>query len=91
MEKYTVTLEYCVPWNYRERAVRVADDILGHYQHIIDSFTFIAGTKGAFEFKVNDELIYSKQTMQKRHAEPGEILALFQGIIGPDVAIYPQS
>ena len=69
----------------------MADDILGHYQHIIDSFTFIAGTKGAFEFKVNDELIYSKQTMQKRHAEPGEILALFQGIIGPDVAIYPQS
>ena len=68
----------------------MADDILRHYQHIIDTFIFIMGTKGAFEFKVNGELVYSKQTLQKRHAEPGEILALFQEIVGPDVDIYPQ-
>ena len=66
----------------------MADDLLSHYQHIIKSFTFITGSKGAFEVKVNDELIYSKQTMQKRHAEPGEILALFKGIVGPDVPTY---
>jgi len=66
----------------------VADDLLSHYQHIIKSFTFITGSKGAFEVKVNDELIYSKQTMQKRHAEPGEILALFKGIVGPDMPTY---
>ena len=89
-KKYTITLEYCVPWNYIERAVRVADNILSHYQHVIKSFTFITGSKGAFEFKVNDELIYSKQTLQMRHAEPGEILALFQEIVGPDVPVYPQ-
>jgi predicted Rdx family selenoprotein len=69
----------------------VADDILSNYQHTIESFTFITGSKGAFEFKVNDELIYSKQTMQKRHAELGEILELFQEIVGPDVLVYPQS
>jgi hypothetical protein len=68
----------------------VADDILSHYQHVIENFTFITGSKGAFEFKVNGELIYSKQTMQKRHAEPGEILALFKEIVGPDVPVYPQ-
>jgi hypothetical protein len=68
----------------------VADDILSHYQHVIKSFIFITGSKGAFELKVNDELIYSKQTMQKRHAEPGEVLALFKEIVGPDVPIYPQ-
>ncbi len=68
----------------------MADDILGSYQHIIDQFVFITGTKGAFEFKVNDELIYSKQTMQKRHAEPGEVLQLFKEIVGPNVPIYPQ-
>ncbi len=66
----------------------MADDLLSHYQHIIKSFTFITGSKGAFEVKVNDELIYSKQTMQKRHAEPGEILALFKGIVGPDMPTY---
>lgn len=68
----------------------MADDILSHYQHVIESFTFVTGSKGAFELKVNDELIYSKQTMQKRHAEPGEVLALFKEIVGPDVPIYPQ-
>jgi predicted Rdx family selenoprotein len=69
----------------------VADDILSHYQHIIKNFTFVTGSKGAFEFRVNGELIYSKQTIQKRHAEPGEILALFQETIGPNIPIYPQS
>jgi len=69
----------------------VADDILGDYQHIIDQFNFIMGSKGAFEFKVNGDLIYSKQTMQKRHAEPGEILQLFREIVGPKVQVYPKS
>jgi len=66
----------------------VADNLLSHYQHIIKSFTFITGSRGAFEVRINDELIYSKQTMQKRHAEPGEILALFKEIVGPDVPLY---
>ena len=69
----------------------MADDILGHYQHVIKTFTFITGSKGAFEFTVNGELLYSKHTLQKRHAEPGEILKLFQDIVGPDVPVYPQS
>ncbi len=67
----------------------MADDILSNYQHIIDTFTFIMGTKGAFEFKVNDELIYSKKTIG-RHAEPGEVLELFKELVGSDVEPYPQ-
>ncbi|MCB8984575.1 MAG: hypothetical protein H6659_12175 [Ardenticatenaceae bacterium] len=66
----------------------MAEDLLSHYQHIIKTFTFITGSKGAFEVKVNDELIFSKHTMQKRHAEPGEILAMFKEIVGPDVPFY---
>jgi selenoprotein W-related protein len=68
----------------------VADDILGNYQHIIESFTLITGTKGVFEFAVNGQLLYSKKTIG-RHAEPGEILKLFQEIIGPGVEPYPNS
>jgi selenoprotein W-related protein len=67
----------------------VAEDILSHYQHIIKEFTFITGTKGAFEFKVNHELLYSKKQLG-RHAEPGEVLELFKELIGPDVEPYPQ-
>jgi selenoprotein W-related protein len=67
----------------------VADDILSNYQHIIKEFTFITGTKGAFEFKVNDELLYSKKQIG-RHAEPGEVLELFKDLIGPGVEPYPQ-
>jgi len=69
----------------------VADEILSNYQHVIKSFTLITGTKGAFEFTVNDNLLYSKLTRQKRHAEPGEILEMFQEIVGPEVPVYPQS
>ena len=68
----------------------MADDILGHYQHVIDQFTFITGSQGAFELRVNGDLVYSKKTMQKRHAEPGEILQLFAEIVGPDTPVYPQ-
>ncbi|MBK6708967.1 MAG: Rdx family protein [Chloroflexi bacterium] len=66
----------------------MADEILSQYQHVIQSFTFITGSKGAFEVRINDQLVFSKQTMQKRHADPGEILALFKEIVGPNVTIY---
>lgn len=68
----------------------MADDILSNYQHIIETFTFITGSKGAFEFKVNGELLYSKHG-NGRHAEPGEILRLFREYIGPDIPTYPKS
>jgi hypothetical protein len=68
----------------------VADEVLTDYQHVIDRFEFITGSKGAFEFKVNGDLLYSKQTMQKRHAGPGEILELFKEYIGPEVQPYPR-
>jgi hypothetical protein len=48
----------------------------------------VTGSGGAFEFRVNDELIFSKKTMQRRHANPGEILELFRNIVGPDVPVY---
>lgn len=68
----------------------MADDILSHYQHIIETFTFITGSKGVFEFKVGDEVLFSKQTVG-RHAEPGEVLELFREYVGPDVDVYPQT
>jgi len=69
----------------------VASDLLSNYQHVIENLTLVTSSKGAFEVSVNDDLIFSKKTIQRRHAEPGEILEMFREIIGPDVPTYPQS
>lgn len=66
----------------------MVDELLGDYQHVIEDFRLITGKGGAFEFKVNGELLFSKKSMQRRHAEPGEILELFREVVGPDVPVY---
>jgi predicted Rdx family selenoprotein len=66
----------------------VVDEILGNYQHVVEDVRLVTGSGGAFEFRVNDQLIYSKKTIQRRHAEPGEILEMFREIIGPDIPVY---
>lgn len=67
----------------------MADDILSNYQHIIESFTFITGTKGVFDFKVDGRLVFSKKELG-RHADAGEVLELFQELVGPDTPVYPK-
>ena len=32
-----------------------------------------------------------RTTFQRRHAEPGEIMAMFREIVGPDVPTFPKS
>lgn len=63
---------------------------MSNYQHVIESLTLIPAGRGAFELSVDGELIYSKRSMQRRHAEPGEILEMFRQIVGPDVPTYPR-
>jgi selenoprotein W-related protein len=67
----------------------VTDEIMTHYQHIIEQFTLITGSKGVFDLKVNDTLLFSKKALG-RHAEPGEILQLFTELVGPGVERYPR-
>ncbi len=67
----------------------MTDELLSNYQHVIEDLQLVTSSGGAFEVKVNDELIFSKKSLQRRHAEPGEILSLFKEIIGPDVPTYP--
>lgn len=57
-------------------------DLLSNYQHVIDELRIITGSKGVFDVKVDGELIYSKK-QTGRHAEPGEVLALFTELVGP--------
>ncbi len=62
-------------------------DLLHDYQHVIAELTLVTGTKGVFDVEVDGELLYSKHATG-RHAEPGEVLALFRERIVPDVAVY---
>lgn len=67
--------------------MRVAEELLGTYQHRIDGLTLVPGPKGIFDVTVNGELIFSKYATG-RHAEPGEVLEAFRGIVGPAVRPY---
>ncbi len=87
MDKYNISIEYCASWNYLPRAASLADELLSNYQHVINDLTLIPSRGGAYEIIVNAHLIYSKKTT-KRHANAGEVLNLFQGIVGPNVMIY---
>ena len=62
-------------------------DVLSHYQHVIDEHRLVMGSKGVFDVEVDGELIYSKHA-EGRHANPGEVLERFRAFIGPDVREY---
>jgi predicted Rdx family selenoprotein len=67
--------------------VSAAEEILARYQHVVSEFTLITGEKGVFDVRVDDDLIYSKHEIG-RHAEPGEVFALFEEQYAADIRPY---
>jgi len=67
--------------------VSAASDILGKYQHVVSELTFVTGEKGVFDVRVDGDLIYSKHETG-RHANPGEVLELFEAEYATDVRPY---
>ena len=67
--------------------MRTVAELLHDYQHVIEDLRVIAGSKGAFEVVVDGEVLFSKQRAG-RHAEAGEVLALFRNHVDPEVAVY---
>jgi len=55
----------------------LTDELLGKFEAEIESLTLIPSDGGRFEFKVNNELLYSK-LQTRRHANPGEISDLLK-------------
>jgi selenoprotein W-related protein len=66
--------------------VRVTEEIMSSYQHVIDELTLLTGDKGVFDVHVDDKLIYSKAETG-RQAHEGEVLAALQALL-PDVRPY---
>jgi selenoprotein W-related protein len=88
MEKHDVSIEYCVPCSYLPKAVAVVDELMSNFQHVIGRLTLVTGTKGVFDVRVDDRLIFSKKNNQNRHADPGEIAELFGEVVGSSVPLF---
>ncbi len=88
MEKYNVSIEYCVPCSYLPKTLAVVDELMSNYQHVIGKLTLVTGTRGVFDVRVDDRLIFSKQNIQMRHANPGEVVELFREVVGSSVPVY---
>jgi len=60
--------------------VSLVDDLLKHFEHVIESIVLIPSDGGRFEVSVNGDLVYSK-LKTSRHAEPGEVVGLVNKIV----------
>ena len=57
------------------------DELLKHYEHLIETITLVPSDGDKFEVSVNGQLLYSKLETH-RHAEPGEVLGLVRKMVG---------
>ncbi len=66
-------------------------DLLSNYQHVIDDLVLVTGSRGVFDVEITEgdsaATIYSKGETG-RHANEGEVLALFTEHVGPSIARY---
>jgi selenoprotein W-related protein len=61
--------------------VSLLDELLKHYEHLIEEIKLVPSDGGRFEVTVNGQLLYSKLATH-RHAEPGEVLGLVRKMAG---------
>ncbi len=57
------------------------DELLKHYEHVIEEIKIVPSDGGKFEVTVNGRLLYSK-LQTHRHAEPGEVVGLVRTMVG---------
>jgi selenoprotein W-related protein len=61
--------------------VSLTEELLKHYEHLIEELKLVPSDGGRFEVTVNGQLLYSKLE-KHRHAEPGEVLGLVRTLVG---------
>lgn len=77
MQPCDISIEYCVKSNYGPQALRLTEDLLRQYTPAIKSVRLIPSGQGRFEVMLDDEILFSKQALN-RMPEQGEILQAFQ-------------
>ena len=58
----------------------LVEELLKHFEHLIETVALVPSDGGKFEVSVNGKLVYSK-LQTHRHAEAGEIVGLINKII----------
>lgn len=81
--EFEVVIEYCIPCDYSEQALQVAEELLQNEQHRLERLVLVMGSKGIFEVKVEDEVIFSKK-VTRRFPQPGEIVTHFRALVEAD-------
>lgn len=76
-EAVKVSIEYCVPCGYTDRAFGLAQELLNKYVSHIEELTLIPSGNGLYEVIVDEELVFSKKEVE-RFPEDGEIAGLFE-------------
>jgi selenoprotein W-related protein len=61
--------------------VSLAEELLKHYEHLIETLVLVPSDGGKFEVTANENLLYSKLATH-RHAESGEVLGLMRKLVG---------
>jgi selenoprotein W-related protein len=61
--------------------VSLTEELLKHYEHLIEELRLVPSDGGKFEVTVNGQLLYSKLSTH-RHADPGEVLGLVRKMVG---------
>lgn len=59
----------------------LTEELLKHYEHLIETITLVPSEGGRFEVTVNGQLLFSKLELH-RHAEAGEVLGLVRKMVG---------
>jgi len=58
--QHKVVIEYCVPWDYLDEAVRAAAEIATGWAPILTSIELRSGSKGVFRIGVDGETVFDK-------------------------------
>ncbi|WKD85865.1 hypothetical protein KCTC32516_01212 [Polaribacter huanghezhanensis] len=75
--KFNISIEYCVPCDYSDYAIKETTSLIKNFQHNINQLALITGSKGVFDIKVDDEIIFSK-TVLNRYPNTGELVDLIK-------------
>lgn len=60
MKKVSITIEFCMMWNYAPKAASFAEQLFTHFRSVIEELKLIPSSGGAFEISVGEEKVYSK-------------------------------
>ena len=59
-KKVVVTVEYCVPCDYSDRALNVIRELVKNYQHVISELTLRMGSNGVFKVTAADQILLTR-------------------------------